>query len=206
MGAPVVSFKQRNNFAAKVELTLHPDYVEFDAEGIRGGIAGFNVKYELLPNEFYFRTFNPKDIYIKFPLILVSVMTLFELVVHHGDPFFTVGFMALNGLVYCALGYGLRHLLKKPYTVLATGAGSILIVKNRKHDLIVRELMARRAMALKGLVVINRLEPPWREVKKFKWLCDEGIISSDDFKMYRDRILSSVEPEAIRAFSSQPLH
>lgn len=89
MNAPVVSFKQRNNFT-RLEPKLHPDYVEYYVAGARGTNTGFNAKYELLPKEFDYRIFRQKDMFVIFPLVLVAALTPFELFNGEGDPFFTI--------------------------------------------------------------------------------------------------------------------
>ena len=204
MPAPVMHFKQRNNLA-KLDLKLHSEYVEYYVIDRHGKVAGFNIKYELLPAEFDYQTYRARDSYVTLPLATVALLTLFELL-NHSDTYFVIGFMTLNALVLCGIGYGLRRLFKKDYTALVTEAGMLLIVKDGKHDQIVNELQMRRAAALRKMVVVDRLAPPWREVKKFKWLRDEGIISNEDFDSYRDLILASTNTASGATANSPALH
>jgi hypothetical protein len=205
METPVVRFRQRNNLA-RLDLTLHPDYAEYNIAGSRGKITGFNVKYESLPKTFDYRTFRAKDRFVTFPLILIAGSTLFQLATNKGNVYSLLGARLLFGLVCCGIGYGLRCLLKKDYTALATAAGTLLIAKDGKHDQILAELQTRRAAAQKKFTVINPLAPPWNEIKKFKWLRDEGVISDNDFRMYRKMILSSAEPATEKAVETLALH
>ncbi|HUI98041.1 MAG TPA: hypothetical protein VLX44_19950 [Xanthobacteraceae bacterium] len=206
MDAPIVRFKQRN-VLTKLGLTLHPDYAEFYVSGTRGNSTGFNFRYEMLPNAFDYRTHRPKDLFVTFSLMIVAPLSLFELAIHPRDSAFSLlGFMVFFGAVMCAIGYGLRRMPKREYTVLATPAGRLLIAQDRQHDAIVTELQSRRTAALKRAAVINPLEQPWREVKKFKWLSDEGIISEDDYQGYRALILASVEPATEKALDHGALH
>jgi len=204
MPAPAMHFKQRNNLA-KLDLKLHPEYVEYYVVDRHGKVAGFNIKYELLPAEFDYQTYRATDAYVSLPLATVALLTLFELLVY-GDSYFLIGLMALMALVLCGAGYGLHRLFKRDYTALVTKAGMLLIVKDGKHDQIVNELQMRRAAALRKMVVVDRLAPPWREVKKFKWLRDEGIISNEDFVSYRELILSSTDTASGATANSPALH
>ncbi len=190
----------------KLELKLHPDYVEFYVVTASGKSNGFNVKYELLPNEFDYRTYRPRDMFIRFPVILMAGQMLFALVSNKASAYATILFAFLFTAILCAIGYGLRLLLKKEITALAIQAGMLLVVKDQNYDQIMNELKVRREAALRALVLINSLQPPWSEVKKFKWLRDEGIISSDEFEFYRARILSSVEVKVEKAIEPLVIH
>jgi hypothetical protein len=207
MDAPVVSFKQWNCFT-KIALKLYPDYAEYGVSGLRGTTnTGFNVKYALLPKEFDYRTSHPKDMFVMTPLVGVAGATLYYLAIHRNiDVYSTLGFAFILALISCGIGYGLRRLLKRDYTFLATPVGNLLIVKDGKHDLIVKELQTRRVAALTEAAVVNPLEPPWMQIKKFKWLKDEGIISDDSFRAYREQILSSADTKTDNAIQNVVLH
>jgi hypothetical protein len=202
--SPVISFKQRNNLS-RIELTLHPDYAEYRFRASNQDV-GFNVKYALLPNSFDYRTNHPKDAFVIFPLFLVAGLTLFELMIDTRDTYSTLVVMAASAIVYCGIGFGLRRLLKHDYTVLATPAGNMLIVKDGQHDQILKELEARRFAALKRAAVVNRLEQPWVEIKKFQRLKAEGVISEADFAMYREQILAATEPSRNNPVAPLALH
>ena len=202
--SPIISFKQRNNLT-RIELTLHPDYVEYHIRAPNED-TGFNVAYAALPNSFNYRTYRPKDAFVTFPLFLVAGMTLFELVMYKRNTYSTLAAMLASAAVYCGIGYALRRLIKRDYTVLATPAGNVLIVKDRQHDQILSEFEARRFGALKRAAVVNRLEAPWNEIKKFKWLRAEGVISDAEFDMYRAQILSSSEAPSGKPVAALALH
>jgi len=202
--SPVISFKQRNNLT-RIELTLHPDYAEYRIHAPNED-TGFNVKYALLPNSFHYRTNHPNDVFVIFPLVLVAGMALFEVAIHTRDTYSTLVVMFASAVVYCGIGYGLRGLLKRSYSVLATPAGNMLIVKDGQHDQILKELETRRFAALKRSATVNRLELPWVEIKKFKWLKAEGVISDADFTMYREQILAATEPSRNKPVAPLALH
>jgi hypothetical protein len=205
MDTSVVRFRQRNS-PARVELGLHPDYVEFSMAGTRGNSTGFNVGYALLPNEFNYRTFRAGDSFVLFPLLLVPALTMFELAIPQNPVYPTLGLMVVFGFICCAIGYGLRRVLRRAYTVLPTSAGNLLVVKDAQHDRILTELQARRAAALRKSALINPVLSPWMELKRFNQLKDDGIISDEEFKTYRERILAALEGTAERAARAVPNH
>lgn len=205
MDVSVVQFRQRN-IPVRVEFRLHSDYVEFSMAGIRSNTNGFNVGYALLPNEFDYRTFRAGDGFVLFPLLLVSGLTIFGLLMPENPVYSMLGFMVVSGLVCCAIGYGLRRVLRRAYTVLPTSAGNLLIVKDAQHDRILTELQARRVAALRKSIVINPALPPWMEVKRFKCLREDGIISDEEFETYRERILAALEETAERVAHVVPSH
>jgi hypothetical protein len=189
------------------ELKLYPDHVEQHVAGARGRNTGFNVKYALLPSAPDYRTWRQNDMFLAFPLLLVPGLSLFELAYRKNDDAFQLlVFMFFFCIACCAIGYVLRRLLKRDYIVLATQAGNLLIVKDGKHHRILNELQTRRTEALKRAVFVNRLNQPWQEVKKFKWLRDEGIISDDSFKIYREQILSLADAKIGNGFKTPALH
>lgn len=192
MDTAIVRFKQRN-ILVTVRLALHSDYVEYAVSGTRSNNIGFNTRYELLPNAFDYRTLREPDMFVLFPLVIVAGMTLFELALPQNPVYPLLLFMFLFGLLGCGVGYVLRRLLRREYTVLATPSGKLTIVKDRQHDLIVQELAMRRGAALRRAAVVNPSAPPWAEVKKFRWLKDQGAISDEEFMVYRERILSAAE-------------
>jgi hypothetical protein len=144
--------------------------------------------------------------YIRFPLILVALNAVIALSSQRGSAYALLIISVVIGLICCTIGYGLRCFVKKEYTVLATPAGNLLIARDGKHDQIVRELQKRRVDALKKAAFVNPLAEHWREIKKFKWLRDEGIISDGDFKQFRETILSSGDASVEKAAESPVLH
>lgn len=185
----VVRFKQRN-VLTRVRLTLRQDFFEYSIAPGRGARTGFNAKYETLPNAFDYRTFRPKSMFMRIVLLIMWIFIVSHLVTDDRSDFTFIGFILVFGAVCAALGYGFKFLFKKEYTVLATATGNLLIVKDRQHDRIITELQARRMSALKKFVVVDKLQDPWKEIKKFKWLRDQSVISPQEFDMYADLILS----------------
>jgi hypothetical protein len=205
MTAPVMSFEQRN-VQGKTELKLFPDYLEFNFSDSGTPRDGFNAKYDSLPGDFNFRIFRPRNSYILQSIIFAAVLLPLALLSHRGDPVPIIGITVLVCFVLCFFSAGINWLLAKNYTVLPTQGGHILIVQDAQHDRIIDELRARRVAALQKAAVVNRLQNPWSEVKKFKFLRDEGVISDNDFNAYKEMIFVSGNATAVGSGKSPATH
>lgn len=203
MSTDGVSFKQWNNFA-RFTLTFFSDYVAFDYVGQAGRRAGYNVRYESLPTPFYYKSLRPLDYYLLLPLFAGGSFGLLELLLHPQkqanfvQTLHLILFVVALTLILCAIGLALRPFLRKDYTVLPTTAGNIVIARRGDHDRIIAQLEERRLAALKKLAVIDPMGQPWTEVKKFRWLRDQGAISNEEFRAYAQTILYPV-PRAMDA-------
>jgi hypothetical protein len=191
--ANILTFKQWNNFA-KLSFRFSPDYLSFDIASSGSRRTGFNTRYEALPGSFYYKTLRPRYLLIMFFLFMGGALTLAELVFDVPEPSAILNlrpviFFSAYTAVLCAAGFALRGILRKDYTVLATPGGNILIAKRGAHDAIIEQLQKRRMAALAKLVVIDPAQSPWKEVKKFKWLRDEGVISDGEYQAYSQTIL-----------------
>jgi hypothetical protein len=203
MTAPIMSFEQRN-LTAKTELRLFSEYLEFNCFG--DGIKdGFNVKYESLPADFDFQTFRPRNAYILHSVTFVAAVLPIVLLRYRGNALPVIGIALLVGIILAFVGSAIHWLYANDYTTLRTHNGDILIVEDAQHDRIISELRARRLAALKKTAVVNRLQNPWYEVKRFKFLRDEGIISENDFNLYKESIFAPGGPE-VGSGNSTTLH
>jgi hypothetical protein len=108
--------------------------LKYRVSGTRGNNAGFNTRYEHLPNVFDYRTLRERDMFVLLPVVGIAGVTLLELMLPRNDPFPMLGFMLVYGFLTSAIGYGLRCLLRREYTVLTTLSGNLTIVKDRQHD------------------------------------------------------------------------
>lgn len=86
-------------------------------------------------------------------------------------------FWAFLGTVCLAWFY----LTKVKYTVFQTERGGIFVIQGKDHEKIIDEIMARRnRQLLDWYGNINYENDPEKEKSKFKWLCEQGVISSED--------------------------
>jgi hypothetical protein len=152
-----------------------------------------NTRYKHIPGEFDYHTFRPYDMFVSFPVMLVAFLGLAHLVREKHDHIKLIGFFIVYGVVLAGLGYLCRRLLKKDYTALPVAEGTILIVRDKNHARILAELQSRRMAALREYAVIDPMILPKQNMAKFEWLLDQGVISAEEFAVYKDHILSSAE-------------
>ncbi|STQ91538.1 hypothetical protein [Iodobacter fluviatilis] len=76
------------------------------------------------------------------------------------------------------------YFTKIKYTVFHAEKGSLFIVQTDSHDRIIEEIMARKnkqLLAWYGNIDFDN--EPEREKSKFKWLCDQGVITNEVLEM-----------------------
>lgn len=188
----MMHFRQRN-VRTKVEFRFHGDYLEYAFIDGDGDKTGFNLKYEHIPGEFDYRTYRSPDMFITFPVLMVAGLGLLHLFTKEQDHIKIIGFLIVYAAVLAGVGYLCRLVLKKDYVALPVAEGTILIVKDKNHKKILAELQSRRMAALKKYAVIDPLAPSGREVAKFEWLRDQHVISEEEFVVYKECILLSME-------------
>lgn len=67
------------------------------------------------------------------------------------------------------------------YTVFRTERGSIFVIQNKNHDQIIHELNERKKLQLlRWYGEVNPENDIENEIKKFKWLLEQGIISKEE--------------------------
>lgn len=207
MESPVV-FRQRSIWF-RLEFKLWPDYVEYYASfpsNKNGGGNGFNARYEVLPSEFAYRTLI-SDRRARQANVVAIALVLFGVIAGDDVDYLTASALAAIVLLAVALAQALGStLVSNRFTALTTPMGALLVARDKQHDDIIREFQARRHAALRKTIAINRGQPAWTEVKRFKWLRDEGVISAADFANYRQEILAGTGEADEKVVENVSLH
>lgn len=139
----------------------------------------FSVDYDLIPHE-NFSEIEEKNAWFRNLGILWSLLGLALTAV----KFYETGTLSLSIWVtigfICLLVYWFS---KTSYTVLDTSNGRILILKDKKHDKVLRELDARRRKQWNDIYNKFDMEnDPNAEINKFKWLKEQGVIDENEFQ------------------------
>ncbi len=207
MDSPVVFRQKRNWF--RLEFKFWPDYVEYYARfpsNKNGGGSGFSVRYEFLPSEFACRMFISDHGAIQVTMITIALVALGAFAGRDDIYLMTCGLAAVALLAIAGARASGSALVNDTFTALATQQGSLLVARDKQHEEIIRELQVRRLAALRKSIVINHDQPAWTEVKRFKWLRDEGVISAADFAKYRQEILAVTGEAHEKAVENVSLH
>lgn len=79
------------------------------------------------------------------------------------------------------------------YTVFNHGNGNVHVIQDKNHDQIVSELMARRKDQIRKMYGEIDLEnDPAREIEKFKWLLEQGVLTKEEADQKIAQVESSI--------------
>ena len=93
------------------------------------------------------------------------------------EPVVGEGFWIIVGLACIAWA----HFSKVKYSVFKSEQGHIFVIHDKNHDKIISELNARRkSQLLNWYGEINPENELEQEIEKFKWLAEQGVISSEE--------------------------
>lgn len=195
--APEIVLEQKA-WRTKILYRLFDTYVEYTIIDSRGDKASFSAKYEELPSRFDYRTFEPKRPILAIQIVTLLALALILLLINPNEALLLLGGVA----VYGALVIGITALLRRRpyfrrlYTSLPTRNGKLLVLRDREHDRILHELEARRLKALRKFAMVDALNAPHAELKRLRWLREEGAITEEEFASYR-RALKIAAGEAV---------
>jgi hypothetical protein len=182
---PELTLEQKA-YRTRISYRFFDTYVEYTIIDSRGDKACFNAKYEDLPARFDYRTFEPRR-----PIIAVQIFTLMGLALmiilfFPKESLQNFGAAIVAGGISIGLSLLMRRKwFRKIYTSVPTRNGKLLVLRNAAHDNILHELETRRRKALRKFAMIDALNAPYAELKRLKWLKEEGAITPAEFDKYR---------------------
>ncbi|TAL27260.1 MAG: hypothetical protein EPN97_17945 [Alphaproteobacteria bacterium] len=202
---------EQKAWRTKITYRLFDAYVEYTIIDSRGDKASFSAKYEELPSRFDYRTFEPKRPILAVQLVTLMALALMLILINPNDSLPLLGSVAVYGAFVIGISALLRRrpYFRRLYTSLPTRNGKLLILCDARHDDILHEIEARRLKALRKFAMVDALNAPYAELKRLRWLKEEGAITAEEFANYR-RALSvaaggAVFPEADESRDGPPL-
>ena len=106
--------------------------------------------------------------------------------IYSGTSLSGKGFWLVLGLL-CILW---AHFSKIKYSVFKSQHGNIFVIQDKRHDAIIDEINSRRKnQMLKWYGEIDMQNELENEISKFKWLCEQKIITKDE----ADRKIAQIE-------------
>lgn len=155
------------------------------------GSSETTVYYGSLPNKPGLRI--EQNEWLRNVSILWIVLGLFELAMQffYREVFVGKWFWLTVG-VAC---YAWYRYSRVKYSVFNCGDGSVYVIQGKDHDRIVSELMTRRKEQIRKVYgEIDLTNDPGREIEKFKWLLEQGILTKEE----ADRKIAEVEASITR--------
>lgn len=177
---PTKEFRQ-SRFSTSTVFEFLPEKLRYTVKD-SSGTATFTVDYANLPRERReFEERNPS--WRNVGLIWVALGAVFTAGTLGGE--FRISIWVWVGLVCLAVWkFASTH-----YSVLSTDEGTLHVIRDGKHDEVMAELDSRRVAALRSrYATVNLDGDPERELAKFRWLKEQGVIDDAELEQVSARI------------------
>jgi hypothetical protein len=178
-------------------------HFDFQAECLdyKGPEWSFRIAYDEIGSEFAYREQMEEDLRSCATAAIVGLLICFGLVKHDpnsilGNNHFTASQAAIRFLKDSlallgpplAITYLCGRFTRAKYTSIPTSTGVISVYDDGQRNAILREIKTRRIGRLKRLAVVDRPNEPASELRKFRWLKEEGIITEKEFSKLTQEI------------------
>jgi hypothetical protein len=185
MANPGLELHQKT-FRTRVAFRFFDGHVEYAIVDGKGDRASFSSRYEDIPPKFDYRTFEPRRPVAYIQIFALMGVALALILLYPKESLLMFAFMAVYGSALVGLS-SLAHKrwFRKIYTSIPTPNGKLLVLRNGMHDGILSELEERRRKALRKFAMIDALGSPLAELRRLKWLKEEGAITALEFETYR---------------------
>ncbi len=185
---------QQGSIGTRIKYRFFSDYVEYMVHDRMGGIVSFNAKYAGLPSKVEYGVYQParRPVFLNQVLILMAI-TLLVILIYRQNPDEMLSYMVIFGAIGIICSLVLRRFLRKTYTSIPANNRKILVMRDRKHDEILQALESRRLRALHKLAVIDPLNTPQLELRKFIWLKEQGVITEQECSSLRQKLIDSTK-------------
>jgi hypothetical protein len=204
--APELELVQKT-FRTKVSYRFFPNHVEYTIRDNTGALTSFSVKYIALPAKIAYGIYEPpRRQVVVIQLFLMMFLTLLFILAYRDQPQRILYMMAF----YSVIGIGSSALLRRHFKTIYTsipvvgGGKKVLVLRDRRHDEVLKALESRRVRELQKLAVINPLNTTNIEMQKFTWLKDEGVITEQEFNFFRTKLVQSATDLITPASSVKP--
>jgi hypothetical protein len=177
---------QQKAYRTRISYRFFDGHVEYTIVDSRGDKASFNAKYEDIPAKFDYRTFEPRRPVISIQIFTLMALALVVILVYPKESLQMFAFMAIYGSIIVGFSALVRRKwFRKIYTSVPTRNGKLLVLRDAAHDSILQQLEERRRKALRKFAMIDALNAPMAELRRLKWLKEEGAITALEFDTYR---------------------
>jgi len=157
----------------KSTFTFQDDYFNFACED-KSGATDYDIHYGDVPQKSSLLI--EQNEWLRNVGLLWIAIGLFEFgyALYAGNSLSGKGFWFFIGI--CCTTWALFTKVK--YTVFKCQEGSVYVIRNKQHDEIIAEITRRRkAQLLQWYGEVNPDNDLENEIKKFKWLVEQGAMS-----------------------------
>jgi hypothetical protein len=194
---------EQKAFRTRIGYRFFEDHVDYSIRDSGGNRASFSARYRDLPSKFEYRVFQPRKYVLPIAALRIMGLALVVIVLSPWHSFWELSAVAVSGGILIGVLTLIGRHREKIYTAIPTRNGKLLVLCDKRHDDILRELESRRLLPLGKLTEINAQNDPAAELRKFLWLKEEGVISEQDLNVYARAL--GLGPSALPAPESPPL-
>ncbi|WP_434361242.1 hypothetical protein NF212_22860 [Parasalinivibrio latis] len=162
--------------STKLTFTFHDDYFNF-AYKEKSGSGDLDFNYADFPQKSSVQI--EQNDWLRNVGFLWMALGIFQIAyaLYAGDPLSGKGFWLFVGVVCVAWA----HFSKIKYSVFRFENGSVLIMQDKSHEIIVEEINKRRkTQLLQWYGEVNPENELSNEIQKFKWLTEQNIMSKEE--------------------------
>ena len=163
----------QKRFGTEIEVDFRTEHICYRFRN-RSGAFQHNVPYEGISNDRLER--EDRSEYFRNVGIFLLLMSLIDWLAG------ARGIMLWGWLILGAGGIAYYYLSTIKFTVIPADGVALLVIRDKDHDRLIREIVARRNTYLKAKYgKVNTENDREREIAKFAWLRRLGAISQEEF-------------------------
>jgi hypothetical protein len=192
-------------FRTRIGYRFYEDRVDYSIRDSGGNKASFAVKYSDIPSNFDYRVFQPRRHTLLAAALRVMLLALMVIVLSPWESWPVLGTATVCGGIAIGVLTLIGRYRENIYTKIPTRNGNLLVLRDGRHDEILRELESRRLRPLRKLAEINPQNDPHAELRKFLWLKEQGVISDQELGSYARMLGFTTVPTASSAPEMPPV-
>lgn len=150
--------------------------------------VGFSVPYHEVGTHKSIKSFPERAVFrLSLAVTLAACVSYASIYLHSPyGPTTLSGVIAVVGALMC---FASRYAQFDATQIPIASGNTILIFQDSQHHSIMSEIYKRRkAEMLRLYGEVDTLAPPQLELKKFRWLKEEGVVSEQEFEEARQKI------------------
>lgn len=166
-----MKIEQKKN-GTKVEFDFQDDFLYYKIKDGNGSNS-FNIRYEDITNSI--TEFEERNSWYKNVGLFWAILGVIDMALNRTK----LSLWLVLGIIF----YGLYYYYQTSYSKIDATSHNLLIIKNDKHDEIIKEVFNHRNDYLKANYgKINKENDKNNELNKFKWLRNLGVLADYQFE------------------------
>lgn len=176
----------QKRFSNKIGFSFGKDKLAYSVKD-RSGTHTFDIYYGDIPKDR--QELEEKNDWYRNVGIFWVLIGVVQIIYRYHETGVLKGSVWLMLGVICFIVYAVA---KTRFTIIPTQSGKIFIIQNKQHAKILEEIEGRRKKQLyEWYGEIDFSNDPNKEIAKFKWLANQGIIDENEMRDKINQIISA---------------